>query len=685
MYSYQYGGKDGQRFELIEADDLLVVRTAAAAPQLHELELNASTRNMVANLVPVAAFPEAQVTVYRIAEPDPANARDVRNLLREELRTTAGVRFAGRVLQDRASGRLCVYTENLFVQFQPDTAPQVIEQLLRQEGLFIKEELGFAPNAFFVGAQEGTGLAIFAIAERLLQQPAVALCHPEMVQEKKNRNIHPMQWHLKTTTINGQTVNAHIDVETAWLTTRGAGTTICIIDDGIAYDHLEFSQPGKVVFPRDTVQNVDDARPKFVNENHGTACAGVACAAGRDKAAGVAPEARLLPIRSGGLGSMAESKAFAWAADKGADVISCSWGPVDGAWWNPSDPLHRTNFPLPDSSRLALEYALTKGRGGKGCVICWAAGNGNEDVQFDGYASYPKVVAVAACNDRGKRSIYSDFGQAIWCAFPSNDFFVPELNQPRPLTPGIWTTDRPGDQGYNRGGYDAENTVGDRQGNYTATFGGTSSACPGVAGVVALILAVNPNLTWVQVKNILRASCDPIDQLGGSYDATGKSRFYGYGRVNAAKAVQNAQAILPAADLFEVVGKASFSQNSEVTVKEGVLTGDAYPTNRLMGFQLRLQPSHPDLKLQYRVFIANQGASPFAQEGSYAGTRDRRRRLVGFQIQLIGPLAKTYAVVYQAKVSGSRELLSARDGSVCGSASMGGATILEMKVSVVRR
>jgi hypothetical protein len=91
------------------------------------------------------------------------------------------------------------------------------------------------------------------------------------------------------------------------------------------------------------------------------------------------------------------------------------------------------------------------------------------------------------------------------------------------------------------------------------------------------------------------------------------------------------------------------------------------------------------MRVQYRLFIGNQGPTPFAEEGSFAGTRDKRRRIVGFQIQLLGALAKDYTIKYQAKVSGSKELLSGQDGSVCGSASTTGSTILEVKITVMRK
>jgi subtilisin family serine protease len=226
------------------------------------------------------------------------------------------------------------------------------------------------------------------------------------------------------------------------------------------------------------------------------------------------------------LGSQGEANAFYWAAENGADVISCSWGPADGRWWDPNDPLHDTVVPLPDSTRLALDYALTRGRDGKGCVVLFAAGNGNESVDNDGYASYGGVLAVAASNDRSVRSVYSDYGDAVFCAFPSNDFEFPEEDRPVPLTPGIWTTDRMGRTGYS-------------DDDYTNSFGGTSSACPGAAGVAALVLSCNPSLTRDEVKDVLRRSCEQIDPEDGEYDNQGHSNLYGYGRLNAENAVRS--------------------------------------------------------------------------------------------------------------------------------------------------
>ncbi len=543
MLTFKYGGKKGKQYQLEESEDLIVVRTQRGVP-LKRLALSHKARTIAERFKSVVRFPAAGVEVLR------CDKELGRNEARELLKKESALRFAGRVLTDAKSHAPVLYTENFFVKFEDDVSARECKNILRELGLKIKRELEYARRAFFVGAPEGTGQRVFEIAEGLLKQAPVELCHPELVREMAFRGAFPQQWHLKSTTVNGQRINEHAFVESAWSMNQGEGTTIAVIDDGFDLDHEEFASSGKILAPRDVTQGNGNPRPGS-QDDHGTACAGVACADGRFGSSGVAPKARLIPIRlASGLGSQAEADAFIWAAEHGADVISCSWGPRDGRWWDPNDPLHNQFVPLPDSTRLAINAVTGNGRNGKGCVITWAAGNGNESVDNDGYASYEKVTAVAACNDSGKRSAYSDKGQAIWCAFPSNDVVDAR-------TSGIWTTDRSGNPGYNPGNPSA----GDASGNYTNSFGGTSSACPGAAGVAALVIAQNPELRWDEVKEILKQSCDKIDPDGGQYNGEGHSPSYGYGRLNAKKAVALA---LPKQPRYESVHTAI----QDVTVKD---------------------------------------------------------------------------------------------------------------------
>jgi subtilisin family serine protease len=543
MPKVYFGTKDEPPFDLEQSDDLIVVRTRSgrsvtrsAGPVATPLSAELEDGTLV------AAYPEAGVEVYRVPVGGDVRALSDR---KAALRSAPDVRFAGGVLVDPTTREPVLYTENLFVKFADTADPDDCAKVLREAGLAVKSQVTYATNAYFVEAPEGAGQKVFDIAISLLQRGDVEFCHPELIRPRARKTIFPQQWHLHKTTVGGVVVEAHAGVDAAHQISRGQGITIAVIDDGVDIDHPEFSGTGKVVAPRDATLQTSDPRPKDTfgtgpdqGDNHGTACAGVACANGQSGASGVAPEARLMPIRlASGLGSQREADAFVWAADHGADVISCSWGPPDGRWWNPNDPGHQRSVPLPASTRLAIDHVVANGRGGKGCVVLFAAGNGNESVDNDGYASYGKVLAVAACNDRGTRSVYSDFGQAVWCAFPSSDFGHPPFNHPAPLTPGIWTTDRVGSNGYNVG------TVadGDAAGHFTNSFGGTSSACPGAAGVAALVLAVDPSLTWLQVKDLLKRACDRIDPQGGAYDANGHSAKYGFGRLNARTAVELAE------------------------------------------------------------------------------------------------------------------------------------------------
>jgi subtilisin family serine protease len=528
MYLVQYGGKAGRKYALRESDSLLAVRTVSREPAVggpqDAAPLASASREALRPFGRVERFAEAGVEVFSAHAA--AKPKAARNAARAALKLDPAVRFAGRVLVDGAQTPV-LYTENAFVKFEDDVTAKQIKQLLAHYKLSGKRSLSYARNAWFVGAQEGIGLDVFALLSEVLQNDAVQLAHPELLRRMSHKAAFPQQWHLKATRIGNVNLTGHANVEAAWSVSQGAGITIAVIDDGVDIDHEEFRASGKIVAPRDATLGSANPRPG-PGDRHGTACAGVACADGRFGASGVAPAAKLLPIRLASfLGSQQEADAFVWAAQHGADVISCSWGPEDGDWSNPNDPLHRQLTPLPDSTRLAIDFAVNQGRGGKGCVVCFAAGNGNESVDNDGYASYAKVLAIAACNEQGKRSVYSDFGQAVWCAFPSNDTL------PTRLTTGIWTTDNSGPAGYNPG----QVSKGDAAGHYTNSFGGTSSACPGAAGVAALVLARNPDLRWDQVRDVLKQSCDRIDAAGGAYDANGRSAMYGFGRLNAKKAV----------------------------------------------------------------------------------------------------------------------------------------------------
>jgi subtilisin-like proprotein convertase family protein len=140
-------------------------------------------------------------------------------------------------------------------------------------------------------------------------------------------------------------------------------------------------------------------------------------------------------------------------------------------------------------------------------------------VSHQGFALHPNVIAVAASNSKDKQSYYSNFGPELTICAPSSG------------SPGrgIVTTDRRGIKGYSTS-------------DYTFSFGGTSSSTPLTAGLAALILSVNPELTSAEVKHIIMETTDKIDATNGQY-VNGHSSIYGHGRINAHKAVELASGI----------------------------------------------------------------------------------------------------------------------------------------------
>jgi len=674
MYKVKFGGKKGKTIQLEESPDMVAIRTTGNR-KLEDVGVSQASKELIDDSTEVAAFPEAGVTVRRVAPSDDGleSMRSRRDETRAALKQEDNIRFAGRVLQDAKSGEAMLYTENIFVKFK-DTVPQTdCLAVIARYNLRVKNKLTFATNSYFVQTDEGTGLKVFEIAEKLLAEKQVELCHPELVSERGSKSVHPMQWHLAKTKIGLKTVDAHIDIEKAWQHTRGQGITIAVIDDGIDTDHPEFA--GRIVHPFDATDNNDNPRPKTPDDKHGTACAGMACAAGLDQgASGTAPEAQLMPIRlSSGLGSMAEANAFVWAADHGADVISCSWGPTDGDWWDPEHPLHQRVTGLPDSTRLALEYALTKGRGGKGCVILFAAGNGNELVENDGYASYPGVISVAACNDSGKRSVYSDFGEAVWVSFPSGDFGWDSFKHPPPVSTGLRTTDR-----RQKDGYTAE--------DYTDSFGGTSGACPGMAGVVALMLAANPALTATELKTLLAKSCRRLDAKEGRYDAQGHSTRHGYGRIDAGLAVENAlQAAKATQEGPLVTGTIRFSGVGDIPLKPAGLTAPTPPARKVLGIQLDLHAAPKGLRLIYKVNVPGLGILESKNEGEYVGAANGRQRVIGFAVELEGPSAKKFELEYAARLKGAVKPAVGQNGVFCGSDKKTGKTLEAVSVALRKK
>ncbi|MGH7391497.1 MAG: S8 family serine peptidase [Candidatus Rokuibacteriota bacterium] len=289
-----------------------------------------------------------------------------------------------------------------------------------------------------------------------------------------------------------------------------APISIAVIDEGcdLTHEDLVYKLPGY-----DAVTGSNNPSP-LPGDGHGTSCAGITAARANNArgGAGVAPNCGVLPVRiaygAGGGWVTTDAKiadGLRTAVLRGADVLSNSWG--GGA---PSTPV--TN---------ALVFAQTNGRGGRGCPI--AAASGNDDVRGVIYParlspSIRGLMAVGASNEWDQRKSKTSLDGETW--WGSN--YGPELDV---VAPGvhIFTTDIMGGAGY--GG-----------GNYVSNFNGTSSATPHVAGLMALILSVDPDLRSWEVEDIIKLTAD---DLGPS----GRDEQFGFGRINCRRALEAASRI----------------------------------------------------------------------------------------------------------------------------------------------
>lgn len=436
---------------------------------------------------------------------------------------------------DDTPGGVVIPTGNMTIQFQSDVKNGLREKILSEHGLEIVEELSYLAHGYSVRLTSASKENPLKIAAKLQARKEIKTAEPDLAFQVELKhapadNKYPQQWHLKNSGgLVGLKAGADVSAESAWDITRGSrDITICVMDDGFDLEHPDFIASGKIIMPRDFGQNDFLPNPVFEDDNHGTACAGVALAEENGSGVvGLAPGCAFMPIRMGPwLTDQALVELFQYAIDNNADVISCSWSAA--AW----------DFSLSTSISAIIHTTATQGRSNnKGCVILFAAGNEDRELDgekngrrsYQGFALHSDVIAVAASNSLDQRSSYSNYGPEIAICAPSSG------------SPGrrIVTTDRRGTKGYSSG-------------DFTHDFGGTSSSTPLAAGLAALILSVNAELTSAEVKAIMMETADKIQADTDEY-IDGHSPLYGHGRINAETAVSMAAGVIDEPSLPEVL------------------------------------------------------------------------------------------------------------------------------------
>lgn len=584
-----------------------------------------------------------------------------------------------------------IISTSINVRFQPDRTDDWVRDYAAKIGLSAVRAIRGARNTYNVElskADSSTSVLAFTAAHGV--DEGVVWMEPNFIAQSPKLALptdplYRLQWHLHGHSIIGGISNANVHADQAWDYTRGTSSVVvAVMDDSIDWTHPDltnniFYNPGECGGGKEH-NGLDDDGNGYVDDwhgwdfsdfdndpapfedddNHGTACAGCVASTADNGVGGcgVAPGCKILPIRLW-LVTMAPDSDYAEAfyyATNFASVISCSW--------------YR---PVPSSVLSdSISEAWYKGRGGKGCLVYFAAGNFAPTQPWVTYpANLPTTLAIGGTGEDDTIVYYSCYG-------PELDFMAPTWGG----SAGIWTTDRQGlwygynDNGvswtyvstyvsggihtcrweyvkdeYDSSGWDcgwiddvtipgvgaesfesgtltawpwklegggewkaerynaysgdwsarsgkisdsSSNALvlvtnmapgfitfrwmvssemdydwldfyvdgvlvdsysgdgGDADGNFTDSFNGTSAACPIAAGVGALLLSQYPELSSEMARTILRATCDKV---GATPYVDGRNDYYGYGRLNAWRAITG-PAITSTPSTVAVVGQA---------------------------------------------------------------------------------------------------------------------------------
>ena len=357
----------------------------------------------------------------------------------------------------------------------------------------------------------------------LRQREDVAYAEPNYIRRIKqvpNDTHYNSQWHYPA-----------INLPQAWDITTGSPVTgeviVAVVDTGLFLDHPDFN--GQLVdgfdFISDNYNAGDgdgiDANPDDPGDGaqvgssswHGTHVAGTIAAKTNNNSgvAGVSWNAKIMPLRVLGRQGGTDydiMQAVLYAAglpnDSGtlpsqkADIINLSLG---GPWFS-------------QSSQEVYARVIAEG-----VIVVAAAGNENS-AEFSFPAAYDGVISVAATDYDNNRAPYSNFGTRVDIAAPGGDSSSDLNHDGNP--DGVLSTL-------------VDDSGSSREPSFSY-YQGTSMAAPHVSGVLALMKSVYPDLSPIDVDTLLAAG-----NLTNDIGATGRDNLFGYGIIDALRAVQSAQ------------------------------------------------------------------------------------------------------------------------------------------------
>ncbi|XP_058446317.1 furin-like protease 1 [Malaya genurostris] len=321
----------------------------------------------------------------------------------------------------------------------------------------------------------------------------------------------PEMWYLNRG--NGLDMN----VIPAWKEgVTGKGVVVTILDDGLESDHpdLEHNYDPKASY--DVNGNDGDPMPHYDltdSNRHGTRCAGeVAATANNSKCAvGIAYGARVGGVRmlDGDVTDVVEAKSLGLNSQH-IDIYSASWGPDDDG---------KTVDGPGDMATRAFIEGVRKGRGGRGSIFIWASGNGgreHDNCNCDGYTNSIWTLSISSASQEGLVPWFSEMCSSTLATTYSSG----NTNEKQVITT-------------------------DLHHSCTTSHTGTSASAPLAAGIAALVLEANRNLTWRDMQHIVVRTAKPGNLKDPTWSKNGVGRpvshSFGYGLMDAAAMVKLAR------------------------------------------------------------------------------------------------------------------------------------------------
>ncbi|EAA01324.4 AGAP001330-PA [Anopheles gambiae str. PEST] len=321
----------------------------------------------------------------------------------------------------------------------------------------------------------------------------------------------PEMWYLNRG--NGLDMN----VIPAWKEgVTGKGVVVTILDDGLESDHPDLEHNYDPYASYDVNSSDNDPMPHYDltdSNRHGTRCAGeVAATANNSKCAvGIAYGAKVGGVRmlDGDVTDIVEARSLGHNSQH-IDIYSASWGPDDDG--------KTVDGPGELATRAFIE-GVRNGRGGKGSIFIWASGNGgreHDNCNCDGYTNSIWTLSISSTSQEGQVPWFSEMCSSTLATTYSSG----NTNEKQVITTDLHHT-------------------------CTSSHTGTSASAPLAAGIAALVLEANRNLTWRDLQHIVVRTAKPGNLIDPNWSVNGVGRrvshSFGYGLMDAAAMVRLAR------------------------------------------------------------------------------------------------------------------------------------------------